>query len=263
MISPLQKLSSSDLRALAEAIRSGRLDPPFTPVSVQRYLPGPDTGIVASELQQFIVSTNSESLALFLEVLADDRINRSQPEDVIDLVSTGPEAPGTANRDTSVVVRELFSQAKDYVLVAGYAVYQGRDVFRALAERMDKLPSLNVRMYLDVQRKQGDTTKDSEILRAFAQRFKKREWPGKRLPQVYFDPRALGTEQLKRSSLHAKCIVVDRTCSFVSSANFTEAAQVRNIEVGVLVRSPYFANQLSHHFEALAEAGFLRPVPGI
>jgi hypothetical protein len=44
---------------------------------------------------------------------------------MIDLVTTGPEPGGITNRDTSVVVRELFAHAKESVLVVGYAVYQG------------------------------------------------------------------------------------------------------------------------------------------
>jgi phosphatidylserine/phosphatidylglycerophosphate/cardiolipin synthase-like enzyme len=35
-------------------------------------------------------------------------------------------------------------------------------------------------------------------------------------------------------SLHAKCAVVDGARSFISSANFTQRGQERNIEVGVL-----------------------------
>jgi phosphatidylserine/phosphatidylglycerophosphate/cardiolipin synthase-like enzyme len=61
--------------------------------------------------------------------------------------------------------------------------------------------------------------------------------------------------------LHAKCVVVDKQVAFVSSANFTEAAQVRNIEAGALVRSARFASRLAHHFEALAAAGVLQPLP--
>jgi len=46
----------------------------------------------------------------------------------------------------------------------------------------------------------------------------------------------------------------------VSSANFTEAAQERNIEVGLLVRSPRLADQLTNHFDSLLAAGFLEEV---
>ena len=53
-----------------------------------------------------------------------------------------------------------------------------------------------------------------------------------------------------RASLHAKCVVVDKELAFVSSANFTEAAQTKNIEVGVTLRSAAFAKRLAEHFEA-------------
>lgn len=67
----------------------------------------------------------------------------------------------------------------------------------------------------------------------------------------------------KRASLHAKCVVVDERMAFISSANFTEAAQIRNIEVGVLIRSEPFARQLAGHFMALADRRLLDRVPGI
>jgi hypothetical protein len=44
----------------------------------------------------------------------------------------------------------------------------------------------------------------------------------------------------------------------LTSANFTEAAQTRNIEAGALVRCARFAARLAGHFEALAEAGALK-----
>jgi len=78
---------------------------------------------------------------------------------------------------------------------------------------------------------------------------------------VYYDPRSLELDHSNRASLHAKCIVVDGETAFVSSANFTEAAQLKNIEVGVIIRSPHFARHLSQHFDALAAEGFLKPVP--
>ena len=81
-----------------------------------------------------------------------------------------------------------------------------------------------------------------------------------RLPELYYDPRSLDLEAVKRSSLHAKCIVVDRRVALVTSANFTEAAQERNIEVGVLIRSRAFAEQLAEHFEVLAAQGALLPI---
>jgi len=58
-----------------------------------------------------------------------------------------------------------------------------------------------------------------------------------------------------RSSLHAKCVVVDNEYVFVSSANFTEAGQERNIEVGLNIRKPWLAERLTLHFKRLHEYG--------
>lgn len=263
MGNPLASLPSSDLKAIREAIESRRLEAPFGEISVGRCCSNKWALDAAEELQRLTeMGCSGQSIADLLGILAEQRLGQVGVEDLIDLVWTGPEAPGAPSRDTSVVVSELFSNAQHSVLVAGYAVYQGRVVFRALAKRMEKVPGLTVKMFLDVRRQHGDTTADSDILRAFAHRFKTKEWPGERRPQVYYDPRALEMDALKKSSLHAKCVVVDRTTAFVSSANFTEAAQVRNIEVGVLIRSADFASHLARHFEALADCQILKRVPG-
>jgi phosphatidylserine/phosphatidylglycerophosphate/cardiolipin synthase-like enzyme len=55
--------------------------------------------------------------------------------------------------------------------------------------------------------------------------------------------------------------VVDKEQAFVSSANFTGAAQTKNIEAGVYLRSPSFARRLSQHFETLADLQLLKPIP--
>lgn len=158
------------------------------------------------------------------------------------------------------MVRELFAHAEKSVLVAGYAVYQGQQVFAALADRMEAVPQLKVRMFLDVQRGPGDTSTAGEIVQRFAHRFKTQQWPPDRpLPQVFYDPRSLDLSAEKRSCLHAKCIVVDGQSVFISSANFTEAAQERNIEVGLLVRCGALADRLVVHFDTLLAANLLLP----
>ena len=88
-------------------------------------------------------------------------------------------------------------------------------------------------MFLDIRRPQGDTSNEAEILRRFVHRFRKDEWPGSRFPPgVLRSAASLSLEQTERSSLHAKCVVVDGRAAFVSSANFTEAAQVRKYRGG-------------------------------
>ncbi len=257
----LLQLADDELRELAAALRARRLTPPFTAMSVQRVIAGSCAAPLAGGLQRLAdQGFAAEQLAVTLDLLARDRARIPKLEDVLDLVTTGPDVAGMTNRDTSVVVRELFAVPQRSVLVAGYAVYQGREVFRALADRMAERPELAVRMFLDVQRGPGDTSMASELVKRFAERFKTREWPeGRPLPQVFYDPRSLDLEADKRACLHAKCVVVDGEAVFVSSANFTEAAQERNIEMGLLVRSRWLAERVTRHFETLLAAGLLEP----
>lgn len=259
MSTPWPRLSKADLQQLSGALQAGRLALPFSAVSLVRYLAPEWIDAVVAESQRLQrAGMNAVQLALLLEALAEDRAAHAPPLDRLDLVTSGPEAPGVAIRDTAVVVRELFASARHSVLAVGYAVHQGRLVFRALAERMEQQPALDVRLCLDVQRPWQDVTPTVLLLQRFAERFTTREWPGSRRPTVYYDPRSLALDAAKRASLHAKCIVVDHQVAFVSSANFTEAAQVRNIEVGVLLRVPALAEQIARHFDTLIEAGVLR-----
>jgi len=258
----LELLTDADLAALAAALRSGRLQAPFTPVSLQRFCSPAHAGMVAARFQQLHnEGMQPQHLALLSETIVRTRVRLSQRDALVDLVWTGPETLGVTNRDTGVVVRELFGAAESDVLVAGFAVYQGREVFKRLAERMDEWPGLRVRLFLDVQRPPADTSLPEELLRHLARRFRTREWPSEKLPALYYNPRSVDPDAVKRSSLHAKCVVVDHRLAFVTSANFTEAAQTRNIEAGALIRCERFAARLAAHFEALAEAGLLKKVP--
>lgn len=257
MQEPLLALAPSDLRAVASALRTGRRCPPYHPTGVQRMLNGAVAAEVSAGLQELAASgMPPAAIARTLDLLAVGHESRPPVEDVIDLVTTGPEVRGVTNRDTSVVVRELFHNAEESVLVAGYAVYQGQRVFQALADRMQERSDLKVRMFLDIQRKQGDTSAPSELAGRFAQRFRTSQWPsGRPLPEVYYDPRSLATDPKGCASLHAKCIVVDGFEIFVSSANFTEAAQERNIEVGLRLHSPVVADRIMRFFGSLVESG--------
>jgi phosphatidylserine/phosphatidylglycerophosphate/cardiolipin synthase-like enzyme len=99
-------------------------------------------------------------------------------------------------------------------------------------------------------------------VRAFAERFAAHDWPhGVRLPELFYDARSLSPEAGPKACLHAKCIVVDDARAFVTSANFTEAAQERNIEVGLLVADASLAGALRSQFDALLLAGALTRLP--
>lgn len=258
----LRSLSGTDLRDLATALRSGRLCSPYSSLSVQRILDGNSAAAIAPHLQELANNGfTSQQIAVTLELLASDRQHRLRLEDQLDLVTTGPEIRGATNRDTSVVVRELFSNAADSVLIAGFAIYQGQQVFQTLADRMQDNRELQVRIIVDIQRPFGDTTAVSELVLRFRDRFRTQQWPRDRpLPTVLFDPRSLEAGNDKRACMHAKCVVVDGRFVFITSANFTEAAQQRNVEVGVLINSMSVAEQLTRFFDSMQNEGLLAAV---
>jgi len=258
----LLSLSDDDLRSLSAALRSGRLTAPFRPVSLKRVVRGALCDALAQELQSLQQQGfDRTQLALLIDVLSKDRSQRPRPEETFDLVTTGPDSDTEANRDTGVVVRELFANAEESVLVAGYAVYQGQRVFQALADRMQMKPSLRVQMFLDVRRGPGDTSAVTEVLRQFGDHFRHEDWPRKRpIPQVYYFPSSLEERAHDRAAMHAKVIVVDNAKVFISSANFTEAAHNRNIEVGLVIRSKMLADQLTKYFAGLVADCKLKPV---
>ena len=257
MKDPLLSLAPSELRALATSVRKGRVSAPYSALSVQQIVGQYAAGSVSSTLDLLSSSGMSpEAVSVCLELTADALSSRSPLEDLVDLVTTGPEAGGVANRSTAVVVSELFRGAEHSVLIAGYAVYQGQKVFRSLGDRMAQYPELDVRMFLDVSRKQSDTSSADALIARFVQQFKTSQWPnGMPLPNVYCCGQLI-TQNGKPGSLHAKCIVVDGKHVFISSANFTEAAQERNIEVGLLVQSVALADRVCRFFDALLDIGY-------
>jgi len=260
----IDALSDGDLATLIAALRSGRLTAPFSTASVQAVYRGKLATLVADELQaQANQGASDQHLAWALDRIATARARFPAMEGSISLVWTGPEVEGIANRDTRVVVQELFSTAKESVLIAGFAVYQGARLFEPLASRCDADPNLHVRMILDVQRRFGDTTDAAAIVREFAHRFWGQEWPGKRRPEVFYDPRSVEPHAERRASMHAKCIVVDGARCFVTSANLTEAAQERNIELGLLVESRELAIRITTQFEALVATKHIRQLGAV
>jgi phosphatidylserine/phosphatidylglycerophosphate/cardiolipin synthase-like enzyme len=178
-----------------------------------------------------------------------------------DLVWSGPEVPGLHARDTRCVYDELIGSAEHSIWVSTYIFFDGPRAFESLARRMDQVAALRTTLLVsNFQRKRGDTTSADQLVRRFADRFWSVDWPGASRPRVYFDPRALDTDG-PAGVLHAKAVVADEQVVFITSANLTEAAFDRNIELGLLVRDRALAASISTYFRALIDQGLLAALP--
>jgi phosphatidylserine/phosphatidylglycerophosphate/cardiolipin synthase-like enzyme len=177
-----------------------------------------------------------------------------------DLVWSGPEVPGLHARDTRRVYEELLGSAEHSIWASTYAFFDGPKAFEILARRMDATPTLHVTLLLNIQRKKGDSTASEQLVRRFADHFWKIDWPGSSRPSVFYDPRALDPNG-PGGVLHAKAVVADDEAVFITSANLTEAALDRNIELGVLIFDRPFALAVGGYFRSLIDRDLLKPLP--
>lgn len=258
MLESLHNLSPAVLKSLAKSLKEGPLSLGISKQALNQIV-GSHAGEVCAcfeKLQQQGMSP--AHIALLTEAVSSARHDAASPQQLIDLVISGPEVAGVPTADTSATVQTLIENAQNEILLIGYAVHNGRRLFKRLAERLAETPSLEVTFHLDIPRKLTDTSLASEIVRRFAREFVAKHWPGKeRLPELYYDPRALAEDAQQRASLHAKCVVVDRRVALITSANFTDAAHRKNIETGVLIRYEPLVVRLINYFEGLRNAGQL------
>lgn len=259
MLEALHKLTSPALRELASALADGPMSAGVTTHSVQQIAGATMTAELLACLNGLTdTGWKPKQIAVLAASIVAARDRAAQADDLLDLVLSGPEVAGIPTRDTAAVMHTLVEQAQQEVLLVGYAVHNGRKLFERLAERMAAKPDLKVWFCLNIQRRPTDTSLSSEIVRRFGHEFVTKHWPWAPKPDLYYDPRALDAGRGKQTSLHAKCLIVDRREALITSANFTEAAQERNIEVGVVVRHAPLVTRLATYCEAL-RASVLKP----
>jgi phosphatidylserine/phosphatidylglycerophosphate/cardiolipin synthase-like enzyme len=258
MIDTIPNLPSNQRERLAHALQSGLLAAPYSPTSVRSVLGNTDAGekVVADLLALEQLGISGKAAAAWIRTVEKVSSQASKP----DLVWSGPEVAGLQARDTRRVYEQLLGSADHSVWVSTYAFFDGPKAFEVLAKRMDTLPGLQVTLLLNIQRKWGDTRAAEHLVRAFADHFWKTDWPGRSRPRVFYDPRALESDG-PGGVLHAKAVVTDDEAVFVTSANLTEAALDRNIEIGLLVRDRALAAILIGHFQGLIDLGMLCLLP--
>jgi phosphatidylserine/phosphatidylglycerophosphate/cardiolipin synthase-like enzyme len=238
----LRRLPGHLRQRLTRSLMTGELGAPYS--------------LVAWLNERAAEGLDPDAIAFGVRCFADGSAKVAAPT----LVWSGPEVAGLHARDTRRVYEELFREAEESVWVSTFVVYDGPSAFEELAKRMDGRPELEVRLFLNLQRKWGDETPAEILVSRFAKVFWQRDWPGTRRPTVYFDPRSLALGG-PDGVLHAKGVVVDNRLAFITSANLTEAAWDRNIELGVVVQDPPFAQSIVRHFERLVEEELLQPLP--
>jgi phosphatidylserine/phosphatidylglycerophosphate/cardiolipin synthase-like enzyme len=249
----LKLVSTQVIEQVRSAIASGAIKPPIDRAALVGF------GIrhQLEAIEHSLAGHKSAACLSILEVVLSEReVRRPTPE----LVWTGPEAPVGTARDTAVVLRQLFECARESVILAGYSFDHAQDVLAPLHRSM-QMHGVEAQFFVDVPQAQRSEIEDEYLSRHLGT-FVTENWPfGEPRPRIYYDKRALKPGP-PFCSLHAKCVVVDGAKAFVSSANFTQRGQERNIEVGVLIEDASFASFLARQWLGLVEAGMAREYRG-
>ncbi|MDQ3264460.1 MAG: DISARM system phospholipase D-like protein DrmC [Myxococcota bacterium] len=192
-------------------------------------------GLPTAAAEGLLSQLEAGTVGLLIEAVLAERV---RPVPAVELVWTGPEAKVSTARDTAVIVRALLRSAKRLVVIGGYRFDHGAELLAPLHEAMS---TRGVRACIFIDVPSGGLPPRERAQQAVDQFFAS-NWPFPSQPEVYVDGRALSGAWV---NLHAKCVVVDESTTLVTSANFTQAGQTRNVEVGVLIEDPALASSLA------------------
>ena len=164
----------------------------------------------------------------------------------VELVWTGPDTGMVPIRHTAQVLTGLIDEARKRLFLVSFVAYHVGSVVDALQRAITR--GVQVQMLLEQSREHGgNVTVDSiAMLRRDLPRARLYEWD------------KTVTDASSSASVHAKCAVADGTVAFVTSANLSDAAMERNMELGVLLRSGQVPRLLDQHLAALITTKQLR-----
>lgn len=263
----LSAVTEQDLLALVGALDRGDLRAPMSATSLQSNGFGHLVEPLAPHL-----GLGPDGLRAIVDVVLAERRHRRAPR--LTLVWTGDDPGVSHSRHTRVILPELFARAREHVLVAGYAIDHGAELFSSLHRVMAE-HGVTADFFVDVGQLEARLRQAAKSAgqsfsrisapieaaagsagrgRAVVGLFHRLMWPfGEPRPVVYFDPRT--AEKQSPVSMHAKCVVIDHEYTLITSANFTDRGQTRNVEAGVAIEDRAFAASLERQWSNLVDAG--------
>jgi len=155
----------------------------------------------------------------------------------IDLVWSGPDTRIVPVRRTAQVMLEIIDSAEQTLFLVSFVAYNVEALLAALKKALARGVAV---AFLLEDPEAGHITMDSPGLIAKA-------LPGARIYQ--WNPTDQGSGGA--GAVHAKCILADGKVAFITSANLTNAAMEKNMELGVRLVGGAIPEQLRAHFEAL------------
>ena len=168
-----------------------------------------------------------------------------------EIIWTGPANNRFPVRRIDQVLYDLISQSQSRVVLVTFAAHRIRHLCTHLMQAVERGIELTLIVESEDE-SEGQLTHDA--IDAF------RDIPHERMQIYYWPLRERERNQAGRpGKLHMKCAIVD-DAALIGSANLTDDAFNRNMELGMLVRDKSTVDSLSEHFTELIRAKILVPV---
>jgi phosphatidylserine/phosphatidylglycerophosphate/cardiolipin synthase-like enzyme len=185
-------------------------------------------------------------LAPMLEVALAAKRSRQTAE----LVWTGPSTPVVPVRRTEQVLCDLIRGAERRLTVTSFGIFQVPRLVEELEQALGR--DLSLRIVLGDRESHSDQEIDRQryqLGRVVTARATILQWPADRRSR---------DEQGHAGLMHVKAAVADSKVAFLTSANLTEAALERNMELGVLIRGGGLPAAIDRLVDVLVETGELQ-----
>jgi cardiolipin synthase len=182
--------------------------------------------------------------------LCTSMLSQWPQEERIELLWAGPSPPAhiTARRIDQVFY-DLIDSAKKEILLVTFAAHKIPRLVEGLIRAINR--GVRVRLILEFEgTSQGQLSMDA--MNAFPTIICQRS-------AIYYWPLEMRERngQGRPGKLHAKAAIVDDQ-AILSSANLTDDAFTRNLELGALVSNEEFVQRIRSHFDGLSSDGTLK-----
>lgn len=267
----LSEIASSDLVTLGALLAAGKLRPPLSKLALSHS----GLGHLHEHLTP-IAALPAESIVACIQVaLAEREWGKGAG---LELVWSGSDSGQSFAQYTGQIIQELIDGAQSTITIAGYSFDHGAILFGALQRAMTER-SIKARFFLDISQlearlaqqlgkerrrvrltplRSAQKTSPEAYAHAVIDLFRELHLSQRGLePELFYDPRTADPKSY--ASMHAKCVIVDHERALITSANFTDRGQRRNIEVGVRIRDAHFGKQLEQQWNNLVASKDVLP----
>lgn len=189
---------------------------------------------------------SGDAIALGLMSVTTDTIPQTS---AIELVWTGPNIHEVNLRQTEQILLDLINTAQQSLHIMSFAVYRIGSILRAIDRALER--GVSVAIYLETPFDGQNTVRyDPRMMLSNHIREKASlyVWP---LSQRDFD------SENRYGALHAKVAVSDQEQVFITSANLTDYAMQRNIELGTIIHDATLARRMVEQFNRMINKGIL------